>query len=160
MLTVWDPSSQQASAQIEMVQRRAARWVASNYDPQASVTAILANLKWHTLALRRVDARLCMLYKIIHGLVKIPHSTYFRLHRDGIHVHQMIVTPDYYQFSFFPRTVTDWRTLDTDIIKATSISSFRNQISQMHEKTDLTQKKQNQEKTKKNQKDKNRRKTY
>ena len=130
--TVWDPASLQASTQIEMIQRRSARWVLGNYNPQASVTAMLTDLKWRTLALRRVDARLCMFYKIIHGLVKLPPSNYFRLQRDGIHVHPMTVKPEYYQFSFFPRTANDWCTLDTNVIKATSLNMFRNQISQIN----------------------------
>ena len=50
-----------------MVQHRAVRWSLSNYDPKASVTDMLTNLRWRSLQQRRVDSRLSLLYKIVHN---------------------------------------------------------------------------------------------
>ena len=67
---VWDQHTKVRISQIEQVQRRAARWTVSNFDRQASVTQIVRDLWWRTLEQRRV--RLCLFYKVIHGLVAVP----------------------------------------------------------------------------------------
>ena len=56
---VWDPHTKDKGNQIEMVQRRAARWTCSNYDRKASVTEMVNKLRWRSLEQRRTDARLC-----------------------------------------------------------------------------------------------------
>ncbi len=62
--------------QLEMVQRRAARWVSNRYHNTSSVTDMLHSLEWRSLEQRRVDARLCMLYKIRNSLVAIDEDNY------------------------------------------------------------------------------------
>jgi len=74
---VWDPYTQIKIDQIEMVQRRAARYVTNRYHNTSSVTNMLDHLGWRSLALRRTDARLCLMYKIVHGLVVIPSDNSF-----------------------------------------------------------------------------------
>ena len=41
-----------------------------------SVTEMISTLNWVTLEKRREKARLCMLYKTINGLIKIPMDHY------------------------------------------------------------------------------------
>ena len=48
---------------IEMLQRRAARWVYNDYSPYSSVTDMLSNLGWRSLELRRYDLRIAMFIK-------------------------------------------------------------------------------------------------
>ena len=62
---------------IEMVQRRAIRWTQNSYSSYASVTQMQNQLGLRTLEQRRADARVIMLFKIIHGLVAIPLPQYF-----------------------------------------------------------------------------------
>ena len=45
-----------AISQIEQVQRRAARWTASNFDRQSSVTEMVKQLGWRYLEQRRASA--------------------------------------------------------------------------------------------------------
>jgi hypothetical protein len=54
-----------------MVQRRAARCVISQYQPQENVTAKIDKLGWDTLEKRRATARVTLLYKIVKGLVVV-----------------------------------------------------------------------------------------
>ena len=49
---------QRKTNKIEMVQRRAARWVTNDYSPYSSVSNMLSNLGWRSLEKRRYDARL------------------------------------------------------------------------------------------------------
>ena len=53
---------------LEMVQRRAARFVKSKYKRTESVTAMSNELGSHSLSKRREDARLILFYKIINNL--------------------------------------------------------------------------------------------
>ena len=43
--TVWDPYVAKNIQQVEMIQRRAARWVLGRYDRLDSVTDMLSSLK-------------------------------------------------------------------------------------------------------------------
>ena len=75
---VWDPHTKKWISQIEQAQRRAARWTVSNLDRQASVTKIVQDLGWRYWNQRRADTRLCLFFKIVHGLpylYRIIYST-------------------------------------------------------------------------------------
>ena len=79
--SIWDPRKgieSNGNYKIEMVQRRAAKWTLSNYDPKASVTDMLTNLGWRSLQQRRVDSRLSLLYKIAHNLTPSCHKDQLR----------------------------------------------------------------------------------
>ena len=72
---VWDPYTATMIEKIESVQRRAARhatnnhkrWSTTTQRPQVSVTALLENLKWESLASRRRRVSLRCLYKAMTG---------------------------------------------------------------------------------------------
>ena len=66
--TTWDPYLKEDKNRIEMVQRRAPRYVVNRYHNVSSVTSMLEDLKWPTLEGRRQRARLILMYKIVNGL--------------------------------------------------------------------------------------------
>ena len=115
--TVWSPPTQSNIDKLEMTQRRAARWVCNNYSYQASVTDMLQTLKWRSLEDRRSDARLCLLFKIIYGLVAINMPAYIRhpvrisRHQHPLAFCQIPTRFDYYKYSFFPLAVVQWNSL-------------------------------------------------
>jgi hypothetical protein len=51
--SVWSPHTKDAINKIEMVQRRAARYVTNRYRNTSSVTSMLGDLEWDTLETRR-----------------------------------------------------------------------------------------------------------
>ena len=63
---VWDPYQTSLIYKIEMIQRRAAKWVFSDYDFHSSVSSMLKNLNWSTLEERRKASRLTLLSRIVH----------------------------------------------------------------------------------------------
>ena len=75
--TIWSPHTKQNTQKIEVVQRRAARWVNNNYSTYDSVSTMLDNLGWRSLENRRIDSRLFMFHRIIYGYVAIQIPTYF-----------------------------------------------------------------------------------
>ena len=64
--SAWDPHLQKHIQQIEMVQRRAARFIKSNYsrDP-GTVTTLLEQLELQPLSTRRKIAHITLLHKAI-----------------------------------------------------------------------------------------------
>ena len=88
---IWDHTQEKRHpANWKKIQRRAARWTTSDYDTRSSVTAMLNRLGWRTLEQRRADARLCLFYKIVYGLVAVPLPEYGqRTHRVSRYCHSM-----------------------------------------------------------------------
>ena len=74
-----DKTSHRLVDQLEMVQRRAARWVTGRYHNISSVSDMLRSLDWQSLEQRRVDSRLSTLYKIRNHLVAIDEEPYLSL---------------------------------------------------------------------------------
>lgn len=135
--TVWDPHHQTQIDKIEKIQRRAARYVNNRYHNTSSVTEMLNNLQWRSLQLRRVDARLCMLYKIVHGHVLIPHQTNLipvnrisRYHNTNSFQIPSSKT-EYHLYSFYPRTIRLWNLLPNEIICSPTLDHFKNNINRL-----------------------------
>ena len=74
--TVWSPHTDTDTNQLEMVQRRAVKFVKSDYSRKSSVTAMRQDLGWDILLQRRDQARLSMMYRIAHQQVDIPAERY------------------------------------------------------------------------------------
>ena len=79
--TVWDPHTQTNVQKLEMVQRRASRYVKNRHRNTSSVTDKLSTQKWRSLQDRRRDARLCMMYKVDRRLVAIEKDKWLVLNK-------------------------------------------------------------------------------
>jgi len=129
---VWDPFCRHNINQVEMVQRRAARFVCNRYHNTSSVSDMISNLSWQSLETRRQIARTAMLYKALHGLVNLPtDNTYLpkstRSTRNS-NPHTFIpysTSTDSLKYSFYPRTITNWNRLPTTVVTAPSVDSFK-----------------------------------
>ena len=69
---VWDPYTQTNIDQLEMVQRRSARFALNRWDRTDSVTQMLSELEWCPLQERRKTSRLIMMFKITQELETVP----------------------------------------------------------------------------------------
>ena len=107
--TVWDPYTAKNTNIVEMVQRRAARWVLNRFNRKDCVTAMLSTLKWKTLERRRTIARLSMLYKMRNRLVfyddiKLQPVDHLYSTRSKDYAYkQPIATRDYYKYIFLSK---------------------------------------------------------
>ena len=73
----WDLHTQRNFDKLEMVLRSSARFVTGNFDRRASVTAMLQDLKWASLATRRHWSRLEVMFRIRFGLIDIPKYRHY-----------------------------------------------------------------------------------
>lgn len=134
---VWDPHTKEHISKIEMVQRRAARWTVGNFDNRASVTEMLNKLGWRTLEQRRADARLCLFYKIVYGLVAVPLPSYVQYnHRISRYCHSMTfrqvsASKDCYKYSFFPLAIVQWNALPESVVCSQSLDAFKASICEL-----------------------------
>ena len=143
--TVWDPKMYKKNPkegykikhrlvyQLEMVQRKAARWVTGRYHNTSNVSDMLRGLDWRSLEQRRVDSRLTILYKIRNHLVAIDENLYLQrgTGRREYQYRQLKADKDYTRFSFFPRTVIQWNQLPSQICLAESLDSFKTQVARI-----------------------------
>ena len=132
--TVWDPFTQTDINKVEALQKRAARYVATNQRNISSVTNIIQRLKWRSLANRRKDARHVMLYKMDRELVAInkenrlipPGRKTRQAHNRSFQIPSSRI--DTRKMSFFPRTVRDWNLLAPDIVEMDTPEAFKARI--------------------------------
>ena len=132
-VVVWAPYTKCDIDRLEAVQRRAARFVTSDYNRTSSVTVMLDNLNWSTLISRRQTSRLCLLYKIIHNLVDVtlpnyitPATRFTRGHDQKFILPQTRI--DAYKFNFFPDSIRLWNSLPLETVHAHTIDSFINYL--------------------------------
>ena len=87
-------------------------------------------LGWRSLDERRTDARLCMLYKIIHGLVAVSSPPYFQQptrmphYNHPLALRQIHTLVKFYNYSFFPLTVVQWNRLPSDVVLLPTPAQF------------------------------------
>ena len=133
--TIWSPYTKDYIHKIEMVQRRAARYVTNRYRNTSSVTSMIEHLEWESLEARRAKHQLTMLFKIIHDLVDIPANEYLTpasnrtRSQHSLKFRQISTSSDYYKFSFFPRSVCHWNSLPANVAEAPSLVSFKRELS-------------------------------
>ena len=109
--TVWDPHISKQKHSLEMVQRRAARWVTNRHHNTSSVSDMRHSLGWRSLEYRRAISRLCMLFQIYHGSIGMPHDPYILPYRHTprpsrqTYMHTLATyqcRTNYFKCSFFP----------------------------------------------------------
>ena len=128
--SIWDPRLQKDKDTLKKVNRRGARMVFKKTwrDSLVSPTQLLKELKWLSLETRRYHQRMCLMYKISHGLVAVPPTQLVETRRNTRrhkYKYQTIGTAsNQYKNSFYPRSIPQWNKLPSDIVEAPSIDFF------------------------------------
>ena len=128
---IWDPFTSSNIQRLEMVQRRSARMVCSDFRRTSSVTSMLQQLQWPTLQERRAQAKVTMMHRIVNKTVDIPTT---HLHpTTSVRGHsQRFLVPfartQTYQRSFFPDTIRIWNSLPQTVVSCTSTDSFKGKV--------------------------------
>ena len=121
------------------MQRKAPHFVKGKYRwNDGSVTEMIKTLGWSSLANRRRELRLALMYKVVFSLVAAPAEHRLvpadnRTRANNNYKYQQISTrTNNYKYSFFPRTILDWNELDIDIVPSTTIASFKERLKSQH----------------------------
>ena len=112
--SVWDPYQVGLIEEIDMIQRRAARFVMGTFSRRESVTEMLNKLQWQTLQERRYTIRRGLLSKFREstfreemGNILLP-PTYISRNDHKEKIREIRANTETYKQSFFPRTVREW----------------------------------------------------
>ena len=110
-----DPHTKTKTDQIEMVQRRAARYVFNDYRRTESVNQMLQLLNWKSLQERRQQAKATMMFRIAFNLVALPTPPRFNgpatTRGNYIKYHVPYTRTTIYQKSFYLDTIRLWNSL-------------------------------------------------
>ena len=132
---VWDPATATNRDKIEMVQRRAARFVMGDYYRRSSVAKMLDDLKWQTLYTRRKINKAIIMFKILHNLVAVPRNDLQKAASSLRGYNQQLVIPhtrtQTYQSSFFPDSIRIWNNLPKNIDYSNTLNTFRTNINSL-----------------------------
>ena len=123
--------------QIRKVQRKAARWISSDYSRHTSVASLLSSLNIPTLQHRRNSSRLSLFYSIVNNLLPINIPSHYQRtqFRTRIHHPTHFILPqatlNSFKYSFYPRTIGDWNNLPVDVIESRNLEEFTYLLNQL-----------------------------
>lgn len=133
----WDPHTEQLIAEVEKIQRRAARFVLSDYESYepGSMSMMLKRLGWPPLKLRRQMDRVILFNKGLNNLASLPFLELLKKptrrsrHTHGEHYIPLSARTNLYKYSFLPKTLINWNNLPQSIIDlSTNPGAFRDSI--------------------------------
>ena len=139
--SIWDPSVQEEIQKLEMIQNQGTRWVRGARGV-LSVTSLLRDLGWLSLADRRRNQRLCLFYKLLNNIIDVNideldiqllKNSDSRKTR-GYHPNKIVRqrasdknSPLWTSTVF--RTIPQWNNLSPASLEAGSITIFKSQLS-------------------------------
>ena len=134
--SVWDPWTAANIQQLEAVQRRSARFAFSDYSRLSSVTNMMKQLGWPSLAERRARNKATMLYRIVNHQVAIDPSSLTSTATENTrgHTHKLMVPYariDALRHSFIPSTIRIWNNLPAHVVEAKSVDMFKSLINKI-----------------------------
>ena len=133
---VWDPHHQKDINILEMVNRRAARVVYNKTwrEKDVSPTQLLSDLGWKTLAQRRKEQRLIMMFKIHNGLVAVPptqlQQSTIKTRGQSIKFRHLHSSCEKVKNSYYHRTIPEWNDLGEETVGSQTLEAFKSKIQQ------------------------------
>ena len=134
--TIWDPHQKGHKNQLEMVQRKAARWICNDYGRHSSVKQMLQKLNLEPLEERRRVARLVLMYKILNQEIAVPPED-LGLQRNpratrGNYTQDKLIVPrtqtNELKHHFVARTIPDWNRLPESVTSVGNSKLFKKQL--------------------------------
>ena len=130
--SVWDLHTKTDAVKIQRIQRRPARFVCGDYRQTSSVSAMIRQLSWDSLKMRRKQVKSVMMYRIMYRLAAIP--TVVLISTLSIRGTMYLVPYSrtvVYQKSFFLDTIHIWNAIDSTTKACTSLDHFKAEVGKM-----------------------------
>ena len=129
-----EPLRQYQIDAVEMVQRRATRFVTGQYNSYLSVTSMLQELKWTSLQQRRQEQRLVNLYKCVNNInaLQIPpyvvRPTRTTRGQNSNSFIPISCNNDSYKCSYFPVTLLELNNLPERVVSQKTVETFKTSL--------------------------------
>ena len=126
---VWDPHTMKDKVLLEDVQKFAFRMATKQWD--SGYQDLLDIMNVLSLADRRLQLRLSLLYKIVHGMcyfpsdIFCPRTNYSHRTNHSLVIDQPYARTNAYFYSFVPHTISAWNSLHQQHVTAPSVSAFK-----------------------------------
>ena len=131
---VWDPYKDNQIDRLEMINKRAARFITGNYKMvHGNTDRNMKSLGWSSLSQRRSKIKLIMLFKIRTNQVHIPPEELELIENTRKPLNYFIPqsSVDSHIHSFYPSTIRLWNSLPNSIKTISSTSSFKSSLEQI-----------------------------
>ena len=129
---VWDPvgeGNQSLRYELEMVQRRAARFVSGDWRRTSSPSKMIKDLQWKSLENRRYQSRLIFMHKYLHKNLDIPETLAVKGRSSNTSFKPINARIQCYANSFVPATVRDWNMLPPHVRNEKDENAFKTKLS-------------------------------
>ena len=130
---IWHPYHDTQIAQVEKMQRTAARWTCRRWRNTSSVGDMLDELEWPSLEARREQSSLIFFYKIHSETVSLDKDKYLtpapnirstRATREFQYTRYLAYSKAL-KNSFFPRTIPVWNSLPSSVVSSKTPEEFK-----------------------------------
>ena len=127
----WNPSQACHIDRLQAIQRRGARYTLNRHHNRSSPTAMLQDLKWESLASRRIKLQLCIFYKIHSELIDVKFPPYVHLAAErnrrshSAAYFEYHCQTDLYKNTFYPKMIRTWNSLSQQTVDAISLDQFK-----------------------------------
>lgn len=115
---VWDPYTKRNIEALELIQRKAVRFIYSKYRRTDSPTNLMKENSIPTLEKRRKIHRLKFLFLLNNNKLSVNRDLYLKplttrqtRHRQTHSLTPYFARTNIFKYSFFPRTINDWNCL-------------------------------------------------
>jgi len=126
---VWDPHFKKDIENLEIIQKRAGRFITNNYQFKTGNTKINMNqLGFKPLTERRATSKLNLLFKARADLVDIPINHLKMSYRKPENYAIPTSNVDSHLYSFYPSTIRLWNSLPADVKLSKSLDSFKTSL--------------------------------
>lgn len=133
---IFDNCTAADSNSLELIQRRAALWCTGAFR-RSPTTSLLNDLGWDTLANRRSNAKLFLMFKIINGLTpeylsnlippQVQASTTYTL-RNRVNFRIPFARTQLMKNSYIPASLRQWNNLDPELRNSRTLPTFKSKI--------------------------------
>ena len=126
---VWDPHLQKDITLMENVQKFGLRICAKQWD--LGYDELMSNFDVCTLQTRRLEHKLCTMFKIVHNLISFPPILVPRYSRIGCNAYlQPFAHTSSFLYSFVPSTISLWNSLPSSVTSIPTLAIFKAHIHQ------------------------------
>ena len=125
----WDPYRNNQINKLELVYKRAARFITKNHNREHGSTKLnMTSLGWIPLFERRAKIKLTMLHKILNNEIHIPSDDLIPNKRKPLNFCVPHSKVDSHLHSFFPSSIRMWNSLSDSLKVTTSINAFKSSL--------------------------------
>ena len=125
----WDPYRTNQIYKLELIHKRAARFITKNYNREhGSTKQNMMSLGWSPLSERRAKIKLTMFRKILNNEIHIPSDDLIPNKRKPLNFCVPTSKVDSHLNSFYPSSIRMWNSLSDSVKASTSTTAFKSSL--------------------------------